>query len=274
MGHIKLIQVGNIIEKYEFEKDYVHPRRSRSTKPRSRVPKRRYDNLQRLRKSFTRLIRCNLAGASRPFLLTLTMHQIVSLEQAYSHLTNFIVQIRRRYGKEFRYVGVPEFQKRGAVHFHILVWDLPHDVYLKEGSFGARKGNTLYRWYRFLQENNIPLERLGACRSLQHTWARGFLDCTPTDGSEKLSSYLAKYMLKASVDERLRGQKSYFSSRNALRPLLLTAPTQAQKDFAKEHGIDLVDTGDNQVIYKSSFDTMWLGRCIVTKYKLNTHAES
>lgn len=259
-----MIQVGKEILVYEYEKDHIPPRRrGKRTKARTRVSSRRYDNVQRVRKSFVRLVQSNLGRPDAPFLVTFTMLAVVPLHEAYADITSFFKRLRERYGDSFAYVGVPEFQERGAVHFHVLVWGIPVDVWITEGSFGKLKGGSMWRWFRYLQENGIRYERLRNTRALQHQWQRGYLDCVPTDNSPKLASYMAKYMLKAVRDERLAGNKAYFGSRNLMRPVSLVSKTQIAFAFdAWELGVDSKPT------YVSSFDTMWLGRCKITKYKI------
>lgn len=59
----------------------------------------------------------------KPLFLTLTYKDIDSWQP--KHITNLIKCTReylKRKGVEFRYVWVAELQKRGAVHYHLIVW--------------------------------------------------------------------------------------------------------------------------------------------------------
>lgn len=63
-------------------------------------------------------------------MVTLTYAQVDGWSPA--HMTAFCGRVRewfRRLGHQFRYVWVAELQKRGAVHYHMLVW-LPKGVNL------------------------------------------------------------------------------------------------------------------------------------------------
>lgn len=229
MAYVKIIQSGNTYEIYKYEKEPPIPNRKGTKRPRDgqRRPRKRTGlNLERTRKNFVRIVRSNLTGTECPSLITLTMRDIVSIDLAYSCLTSFNNCLRKQFGKDFRYVAVPEFQKRGAVHFHILYWGLPIEI--------------------------IENERRN--RTLQNIWSLGYVDCLPTDGSPKLAGYLAKYMSKSMSDDRIIGQKAYSCSRNVMRPV-------SHSDFL---GFTLPDEfweGGDNVLTQRTFETKWMGSC-------------
>src|SRR5690606_27837965 len=101
--------------------------------------------------------------------------------------------LRNKFGKAFSYIAVSEFQKRGAIHFHALFWGLPAEV--------------------FSQERQT--------RTIALIWKQGFVYMKETDGNDKLSSYLAKYMVKTFTDPRLKNKKAYLASRNIKRPKII-----------------------------------------------------
>lgn len=230
----KLLVSGSVIETYEYQK---HP-----SAPPKRIKRRRYsslsrlvrrkDNVFRLRNNFKRLVWANTNRKSPASLITLTMFEVYTVKVAWSIFTKFIQILRATYGRSFRYIAVPEFQKRGAVHFHALFWELPQDL--------------------------VDNER--DTRVLQRTWAMGFVDAVPTDGSTKLAHYLAKYMSKAMQDERLLRAKAYVSSRNCLRPVSIRS--EAVFDLFTEKL-----TVDKPLQHTKEYDTKWLGRCV---YKIYT----
>jgi hypothetical protein len=86
-----------------------------------------------------------------------------------------------------RYLAVPEFQKRGAVHYHVVLFNLPH---LK----------------------NVQVE-------LKEIWGKGMIFISKVRGTNGLTKYLSKYITKAIADDRLRGRKRYFASLGLLRPV-------------------------------------------------------
>jgi len=236
MAYTKLIRSGDLIELYEYENDLTfrnHRAKKGSRKRHIASTQRREDNVRRCRKNFERLVRSNISGIEKPTLFTFTMLEVVRIELAYRCFTEFMVRFRKYAGKSFRYIGVPEFQKRGAVHFHALVWGVSKEI----------------------------LENERNDRTIQHLWARGYVDSIPTDGSPKLASYLSKYMSKAMYDSRLCYSKAYCSSRNCLRSVSLV--TRTQVDVALEQwGIS---RSDAQMIRE--YRSLWVGGC--KKYIIN-----
>jgi len=248
VGYAKIVRSGNVIEIYEYERRLAptNLRAKRNKKDRTgnvfATKKRRSDNLYRLRKSFIRICNANLSGEEVPAFATLTMYQVIPLKRAVVHFSGFIGRLRKRIGRNFRYIAVPEFQKRGAVHFHVLFWGLP-DGYVdeilteSEAQFSAQD----------LKESNS--------RTLQNVWGYGYVDCFRTNGSPKLASYMSKYMFKTMHDERLMGKKAYVCSRNVLRPVSLQTATSASIAL-EQWGVD------KSLASVREYDTLWLGRCV------------
>lgn len=108
--------------------------------------------------------------------VTLTFAEnITDVKLADAEFRKFMKRVRRRF-PEFKYVGVREFQDRGAIHYHLAV-----NMYLKQSE-------------------------------LANLWGHGFVWVQRRVGNkDKLSNYLTKYIRKHSDDERLKGD-SYFDS--------------------------------------------------------------
>lgn len=233
MGHVKVIQSGKIIEIFQYEKDILPKSTYRKPrKPQLRDIKVRYvrpDNTRRRVKSFRRLVTSNLGGETNPALLTLTMYEIVSLRRGYAAFHKFIRRLRNDQGKGFRYIAVPEFQRRGAVHFHVMIWGLDEEKIIKA------EQQTRY---------------------LQSLWQRGFVDCIITDGHDKLVGYLSKYMSKSMQDERLHFEKAYVASGNVLRSVSISSGTALS--FTKE--IWELDLSTATPLLEHEFSTQWLGK--------------
>ena len=235
MPYTRLIQSGDYAELFQYEYEPI-PRKSRynfNKRKREELDidqslQRRIDNIFRAKKNFFRLVRTNLKPNEKPVFITLTTVNQKSLPIAYGYLTDFRNRLRKIYGNIFKYIAVPEYQKRGVVHFHCLVWGLPEIDIFNEipwsvwTKIGIKHPKVLQRFLTFCHEYNFKPEQASGLRGLQHQWARGFLDCVPTDGSPKLANYMAKYMSKAMSDRRLYQSKSHVCSRNFLRPVSQT----------------------------------------------------
>ncbi|MBP9759913.1 MAG: hypothetical protein KBD24_00930 [Candidatus Pacebacteria bacterium] len=255
MGHVKIISYANKLEMYEYDRDILvlkgrgkpikcesatsHGDEDMGAGGKDILQKRklgkRPDNARRASMAFRRIVASNLGETSSPILVTLTYRDnFTNLGLAYQHFSAFTRTLRSKYGKEFRYICVPEFQKRGAVHFHALVWGLPEEV--------------------VLQERNT--------RALAGLWAKGFVFLKQTDGNERLSRYLSKYMAKAFTDPRLKNQKSYVASKNILRPLIQSGSFLIEEVLAQFRVTE-------PAIFDQSFTTSWLGN---GRYRVfNTH---
>lgn len=150
MGYNKFIKYADIIETYTYERPLpIRPRAKRGVSRRARVPRvapdgsdplrreqcegKRKDNATRASLVFRRLVSANLGGTDAPTLITCTYAEIqTDIGHGYKDFSSFIKALRYKFGKQFRYIAVPEFQKRGAVHFHALLWGLPDTLAQKE----------------------------------------------------------------------------------------------------------------------------------------------
>ncbi len=244
MSYNKFIKFGNNIELYEYEKDIVvlrggtrhvadKPKIDRDAELTEIEVGKRKDNAHRASTEFRRLVSSNLDDKVLPLLATVTYKEnCVDLKKAYYDYKLFIQVLRYKYG-DFKYISVPEFQKRGAVHFHVLFWGLPADILLPECLTGRYK-------------NISP--------TLSTMWGNGFVFLKETDGNDKLSSYLAKYMSKAFTDPRLKHQKAYVTSRKINRPYVVAGSFLTWPLLDDYLGVDPVPVKDK------TYDTKYLGK--------------
>jgi len=77
----------------------------------------------------------------------------------------------------FEYLAVPEFQKRGAVHYHLLC--------------------------------KLPFVEIG---QIQAIWGQGFIKINKIDNVNNVGAYVSKYLSKDMFDERTFGKKKFFRS--------------------------------------------------------------
>jgi len=265
MGYIKVVQSGSVIEVYQYEKEppvLLSRKSSRRNRPRNPrlgfgLQTRRGDSLARAIKSFRRIVSGNLSRGA-PAMLTLSMLDIVALADARKCFDAFGQKIKTLFGKDIAWVSVAEFQKRGAVHFHVLIWGLPYELPCLLGERYRDKTGKMHA------KHVCPPER--ACerklRVVAEKWPHGFVDLIQTDGSPRLATYLTKYMSKSMSDPRLGGTKAYTATRNLMRPVSISAPSAVDR-ILEDYG---VSTGDNFPDRETSYGTLWLGRCIYQRY--------
>lgn len=112
--------------------------------------------------------------------LTLTFNtQIEDLSIANKIFTNFIKRFDRKAGYKIRYVAVPEFQKNGRVHYHMILFNAP-----------------------FISEKSIALD----------IWKNGSVDIQTVYKTKGLCTYMSKYISKSFLDSRYKSHKRYFFS--------------------------------------------------------------
>lgn len=122
-----------------------------------------------------------------PFFLTLTFEEnITDLKYANREFTKFIMRVNTALFKNsedsIQYVAVPQFQKRGAVHYHVLLFNLP-----------------------FIEENVYS--------TIRDIWGLGeFVNLKKVDDLNKTFWYMSRYMEKDFLDGRLYRKRKYFCS--------------------------------------------------------------
>lgn len=244
MRYTKVIKYGDNLEIYEYERRPM-PHKKGVKDPDKEKPteeekyEKRKDNISQAKKNFQRLVSANL-GKEKPLLFSLTYAEnMQDIKIAYRDYKSFIQALKYKFGKVFKYIAVPEFQKRGAVHFHALFWGLPKEI--------NRKSEI-------------------KDRAIAKIWNHGFVDIKETDGDQKISRYLAKYMAKAFVDRKLKNQKAYASSWNVERPVV-ESDTQALYFLYK-----YTDPDDMPVIEKK-YSTKWLGEGRFRLFKITNNKE-
>ena len=184
----KLIVSGNVAELYDYGLPVVRSDRRRigragqnGTTEQQKLLNRQ-KNASRARQTVRRFANANFNANSK--FVTLTFKDNVSdLKKANNEFVKFRKRLSRALGFDLQYITVPEFQKRGAVHYHLLM-------------------NCPYI-------DSTVLFRL---------WGQGFVKINRIDNVDNIGAYITKYMTKDTLDERLAGVKCYFMSHNLKKP--------------------------------------------------------
>lgn len=201
MPSFKIIQSGHILEIYEYQASIGMKRddniiygnggdgQQEKEDRGDRTMESRATQNQLARNKIRRLINANFDRNGK--FITLTFAENMQ-DVAYGNkcFQDFMKRMKRRQ-KDFKHVTVIEFQKRGAVHYHMLC-------------------NYDIEWISMdeLREHE---------RALAEIWGHGFVDIGFKE-TDNVGAYLIKYMTKDNHDERLTGKKRYFFSRNLIQP--------------------------------------------------------
>lgn len=242
---VKIIHCGDTYQIYKFDKT-----RSKENKkdrdipivPKVSIKDIDTDNLYKLDRVeevkpilLSNAIRSNLncqriAKANRDnweSFITLTFKENITDIVYANKIFNAWVSNVRKLKKDFKYIAVPEFQKRGAVHYHIL------------SNLGKEDTNIIIPQ----KERTEKTKNLTTLFDVKY-WSRGFARVDFIKGDyKKIYSYICKYMTK-DIDDKLFGKHRYFNSQNLNKP--------------REEFLDLSNERDlkhfNDIINNSSID--------------------
>lgn len=237
---IRLIQAGSKVEVIEYEipviiKDQLLSKKRTAHKTNGKKKekegayyapdkeKNRKDVLYKARNEMRRLINANVnrkfnmaSSTYKPVFLTLTFaDNIQEIPVANTEFRKFNKRLGTYIARNqayVQYVAVPEFQKRGAVHYHQVIFNLP---YIKSSK-------------------------------IADIWRNGFIQVKSIEDVDNIGAYMSKYMSKdTDGEDRLIGQKSYLRSRDLYEPIetkVLSSSPQGQELLKTIETMKLVET--------------------------------
>lgn len=106
-------------------------------------------------------------------------------QKAISEFNKFIYKLRRKKKKKIDYIATIELQKRGAIHFHVLFFNLP-----------------------FTDKEEI-----------ETMWGNGFIKIESIKNQD-VANYIIKYITKDMATGRKQGERRYLHSRGLKKPLI------------------------------------------------------
>ncbi len=194
----KVVVSGDIIEIYRYErgvlKGFVNEcgRAGNGFITDEQREKNREVSLMRARRDLRRIVNANIDQWGDDVIckfVTLTFKDNVKdVDLANYEFRQFIKRLNYKvYGEKcsnLKYTAVVEFQERGAVHYHVIFYNLPYT-----------KADVI-----------------------EKVWGNGFIKINKIDNIDNVGAYVCKYMVKDLDDERLRGRKCYFNSRGLKKP--------------------------------------------------------
>jgi len=214
--NIKLIKCGNDyiqIYKYEdnkikkdnnWENGTIKSKKVKTSNNRNKCKEIRKDNILRSKLALQRLIKSNIEEF-KTFITLTFKDNITDIEEANKLFNIWRTRVKKEHS-DFKYVCVPEYQKRGAVHFHLLTnLDLDTDIIYKQ----VGKNNMYDIKY----------------------WKHGFSSAFRIDNNDiNIINYISKYLTK-DIDNRLYGHKKYFYSKNLKMPTIEFLNENNSKDY-------------------------------------------
>ena len=245
----KLIQSGDIIEIYNYDRGYLkgYENKIANTGRKKDYESENYEEhrkqvLQRAKRELRRLINANVGQYGKEFtskFLTLTFSDnVTDLDIANYEFKKFIKRLNYKIyntkESNLKYTAVIEFQKRGAIHYHIIIYNMP-----------------------YIKANEIS-----------NCWDNGFIKINKIDDIDNVGAYVSEYLGDDEKgqghnieDNRLKGRKSYFSSKGLFKPVEIT-----DKKIVEQVATALQST--DKLTYSAEFENEHLGKIIYKQYNL------
>lgn len=215
---IKIIDCGDFIGTYTYEEDKtIRPlpafkertedydydyEESEDIKLKEILPK----NVLRSKLACQRLAKANYEAWSTFITLTYA-DNFDNVKEANKNLASFLRQVKR-HKTDLKYLAIPEFQKRGAIHYHLLTNIEIDDKKL----ITSQKNNNYFKHIKY--------------------WNYGFTKVDKIKGDiKKIIGYISKYMTK-DIDNRLFSQRRFLYSQNLKRPITRYIDLDNPKDLA------------------------------------------
>lgn len=151
-------------------------------------------NIIRTKLNCQRLAKAN-AKDWKSFITLTYAENMEDVAKSKKDLEYFVKNIKK-IKKDFKYIAIPEFQKRGAIHFHLLT-----NLSLQDNNIITKqKNNNKYYDVKY--------------------WNKGFTSYEDISGDvKKIVGYISKYMTKDNADDRLFNFKRYTASQNLIKPV-------------------------------------------------------
>lgn len=207
------------LDKFKFENPIVlfssDPKRvkKRATKNQE-LKKIELKNINRSKFEMLRLVKTN-EEEFKTFITLTFADNITSVEEA-NHIFDIWRTKIKSIKKDFKYICVPEFQKRGAVHYHLLT------------NLEIEKTYSYIRRNKILETKLIILQKGKRTQYDVSYWSYGYSSVFNLKNINVVG-YISKYMNK-DIDNRLWGKRRYFYSHNLKKPYVI------QLDFSNpEH---------------------------------------
>lgn len=252
---IKAIISGNVVEVYHYEHRISTGKDGKKSKGGSKAlnteceegerelrdAKNLNDSLRRTKQNLRRTINSNIGkwGEKDKF-LTLTFAENMTDQAVTNELfSDFMKRLNYRVFKskkaQLKYVCVVERQERGAIHYHVVFFNLP-----------------------FIEANEIA-----------SVWGHGFIKVNAIDDVDNMGAYVVKYMSKTAVQDseksaKEKNKKLYFVARGLHKPVEYCDSTEEGQINIATIRFEFAD----QKVYQNSFSNEHTGLVEYEQYNL------
>lgn len=193
---------------YNICKDLIDNKEKEKSRVDNQLKEIDIKNIQRSKINLQRLAKAN-EKEFKTFITLTFKDNINNINDANKIFHDFISNIKRL-KKDFKYLGVPEFQKRGAVHYHLMT----NLSITKDNNIILKQPNKKYMY------------------DLKY-WTKGYSSVYSIRKNHiNVVAYLTKYFTK-DIDNRLFGKRRYLYSRNLIKPCEVYLSSRDIEEFIK-----------------------------------------
>ena len=237
----KIIVSGNIVEVYDYEKTMFKGKNSsggRHHTDSENSEKNREITLNRARKDIRRLINSNVGkyGEMAKFITLTFADNITDVEVANYEFKKFIQRLNYDVFNSkkaiLKYTVVPEVQKRGAIHYHCVFYNMP---YVKHA-----KLRELWDYGDEVEKGSVNVKKI------EHV--------------DNIGAYVCKYLTK-DTSTAFEGKKSYFNSRGLYKPEEIYKEKEVTSFCDK-----LTTSNEFKNTYNSSYSNDYTGKIEYQQY--------
>jgi len=225
------IKTKNKKEKKEIDVDNLY-KNEETYKKRNDLKVIEFKNINRSKFQLQRIVKAN-EDIFKTFITLTFADNIKDIDVANKKFDIWRTKIKSIY-KDFQYVCVPEFQKRGAVHYHLLTNLEINKVYQY-----VRRNKQLEAQLIIQQENSNNQYDV-------KYWSYGYSSVF-TMKDINVVGYISKYMTK-DIDNRLYGKRRYLCSHTLKVP---------HEFFLEKESKDLIyflnKMGDSEIMYSKQY---------------------
>ena len=217
--NMKIVEIGDYIQVYCYNKKKskinnkdndldlkkIKNSNSQETLSNNKLQEIEIRNIIRSKLKCQRLAKANMKDWKTFITLTFA-ENITDINISMIKFKYFVDKVRR-IKKDFKYLCITEFQKRGAVHFHVLT------------NIDINDKCLMYK-----QESNKKYTHI-------KYWKEGFTSVETLNSDEKkVIGYISKYMTK-DIDDRLFGRRRFFYSQNCIVPKISYIDSMDSRDL-------------------------------------------
>lgn len=192
-----------------------------------RTDERRRQTTRDARNRIRRLTLTNFDKNSKFITLTFKKN-LTDIDEGHAIFQKFVRRLKK-HTADFKYIAVVQFQKRGAIHYHMIcnVPFTPHKTLLNYWNASGADGSVNIK-------NIADVDNVGA--------------------------YIVHYMMRDALDPRLKGRKLYLSSQGMDKPIEL-------RGESAELVIEMYLKNKKEV-FANSYESEYLGKITYKEYNL------